>query len=153
MRRILTVALLLGVACSSPPPEPAAPTPESTALLLFTLADLEDPEIEDLAPCFALPEDDSQRAALLDALEKLASVDQVEVQSVQPLDGLDLVAVELTSPLSGGGSAHYSVQLAPGDDGGWTIRWYRGPGVEWPQHRPPRGEGLTTSSPPRDEGE
>ena len=83
--------LLLGVACSLAARRmPAAPDAgRAPALLLFDLADQEEPGIEDLAPCFALPEDDSQRAALLDALEKLASVDQVEVQSVEPLDGLD----------------------------------------------------------------
>ena len=88
---------------------------------------------------------------VLDALEALRPVDEVAVQRVEPLEGLDRVAVELTAPLQGGGQAHYSVQLADLGDDTWVILWFHGPGVEWPSHRRPRGDGLTVSSPPRDE--
>jgi len=141
--------LLLAPGCTPSEPEPTGPG--AVALALFALADLEEPSLDELSSCFQPPEDDAQRAALLDALEALRPVDEVAVQRVEPLEGLDRVAVELTAPLQGGGQAHYSVQLADFGDDTWVILWFRGPGVEWPSHRRPRGDGLTVSSPPRDE--
>jgi hypothetical protein len=141
--------LLLLPGCAPSEPEPTGP--EAVALALFSLADLEEPSSDDLSRCFHPPEDDEQRAALLDALETLSRVDEVSVQRTEPLETLDRVAVELTAPLAGGGQAHFSVQLDGTDDGAWVVRWFRGPGVEWPAHRRPRGDGLSVSSPPRDE--
>ena len=152
-RAVLVTAVsapLLFPACA--PPEPEPPTPEGVALRLFALADLDEPSADQLSACFEPPEDAALRAALLDALEALQPVAEVEVQRVEPLEGLDRVAVELTAPLEAGGLAHYSVQLAATGEGDWIVRWFSGPGVEWPRHRRPSGEGLTTSSPPRDEG-
>jgi len=141
--------LLLFPACTPSEPEPTGP--EAVALGLFSLAEIEEPSTDDLSRCFLPLEDDEQRAALLDALETLGRVGEVTVQRAEPLEGLDRVAVELTAPLEGGGQAHYSVQLDGTGDDTWVVRWFRGPGVEWPAHRLPRGDGLSVSSPPGDE--
>jgi len=146
---LAAVTLALVFACA--PPEAEPPTPEGVARQLFALADLDEPSHEDLSACFDPPGEDMELADLLDALEALQPVTEIDVQLVEPLEGLDLVAVELTSALEAGGQAHYSVQLLRTEDERWIVRWFSGPGVEWPQHQRPRGEGLSTSSPPRDE--
>lgn len=149
--RAAALALLAGAtlaACSNPAPsEQAGPT--GLALRLFELARQGEPAEQQLAECFGPLPDDTSRAALLDALELLAEATTPRVLAEERVAGLALTVVDLTAALPGEGSADYSVHLEGSPEEGWTIRWFRGPGVEWPRQRGPLGQGLTSSAPPR----
>ena len=139
---LLVVAALL--ACSKPGP----PAPAEQALRLFELAGQEEPTEEQLAACFGPLTDDTERAALLDALDTMAPASEPAVRAEERASELALAVVDITATLPGGGTADYSVHLEGNDEEGWTVRWFRGPGVEWPRRSPPRGQGLTSSPPP-----
>ena len=94
------------------------PLPDRLALELFEIAREEDPAPDRIDALFDLGQDDRLRAA-----------------------------VDLVASLPGGGSADYSVQLTE-RDGSWKIVWFNGPGVDWPERRPARGEGLSSSPAP-----
>jgi hypothetical protein len=127
------------------------PGPEETALELFELARAplgEGPDDAALVTMFGVEAGDPARVSLLEALDALAGAGTPSVVSVQPLDTLHRVAVDLEAESPAGGSARYSVQVERGAGGGWVVRWFQGPDLGWPAERPPRGEGLTTSSGP-----
>ena len=149
--RAAALTLLAGAAltaCSDPaPPPPAGPAEQ--ALRLFELAGQGEPAEQQLADCFGPLPDDNSRAALLDALELLAEATTPRVLAEEREGDLTLAVVDLTAALPGEGSADYSVHLEGSAGAGWKIRWFRGPGVEWPRRPAPRGQGLTSSSPPR----
>ena len=136
------LALAALTACS----EPVPPTPAEQALRLFDLAGEEEEPGEDrLVACFGPVPDGAERAALLDALEALAAVSQPSVVGEERAAALALAVVDLTASRPGGGSADYSVHLEGSDETGWIVRWFGGPGVEWPRHARPRGQALTSS--------
>jgi hypothetical protein len=142
---LLSIAALL--ACSeSGPPAPAAPAEQ--ALRLFDLAGQDEPAEERLTACFGPLTDDAERAALLDALDALAPASEPAVLAEERAADLALAVVDITASFPGGGTADYSVHLEGSDEEGWTVIWFRGPGVEWPRRSPPRGQGLTSSPPP-----
>lgn len=140
--------LLLAGAALTACSEPGPPTAAEQALLLFDLSGREEPDEERLAACFDPLPDGAERAALLDALEALAQFSQPRVVAEQRAAELSLAVVDLTASLPGGGSADCSVHLEGSDETGWIVRWFGGPGVEWPRHRRPRGEALTSSPSP-----
>ena len=126
----------------------AAPSgPEHAALELFRAAGTRPFPAERIDALFDLRVDDPRHAALLDALDRLRVAGEPAVTGIQTLEDLQRTAVDLESRLVGGGVASYTVQLEPaGDD--WIVRWFGGPGVEWPPPRRPRDEGLSSSAPP-----
>lgn len=132
------------VACSGG----GLPEPEKTALRLFELAGQEEPAAEELAACFGPLPGESERAALLDALESLGPASAPRVIAKEELDDLGIVVIDLAATLPGEGTAQYSVHLEGDEEGAWVIRWFRGPGVEWPHLGRPGGPGLTSSPPP-----
>jgi hypothetical protein len=142
-------ALVLALAGCRGPSPPEEPTPAQAALRLFDLATVDEPTGEQLSSCFESVPQESERAALLDALAALTSAAAPRVERIEALDGLGLAVVDVTAELPGAGTARYSVQVAVGADGSWKVRWFGGPGTEWPRRRRPRGEGLTTSPPPQ----
>jgi len=146
---LVLVSLLAGCGQDAPP---GPPTPEGAALDLFRLAALPDREDELLEDTFELPQDEARLAALHDALDLLSSALDPRVERIEPLEGLDRVVVDLRAGLPSGGEASYSAQLEADADGRWVVRWFCGPGVEWPPHRRPKGQGLTTSSGPGEAG-
>lgn len=147
---VLVMVSLLAGCGQNAPPEP--PTPEGTALDLFRLAALPDRQDEQLHATFELPEDEARLAALHDALDLLSAAIDPRVERIEPLEGLDRVVVDLRAGLPAGGEASYSSQLESTADGRWVVRWFCGPGIEWPPHRRPEGQGLTTSSGPGEPG-
>jgi hypothetical protein len=147
----LAAVVLALIACSGPEP-PREPTPAQVALGLFELAATDDRTDEQLAATIEIVPRDASRVALLEALDALGPVSAPEVERVEPLADLGLTVVDLRAELPGAGSARYSVQVAVAEDGAWKVRWFGGPGVEWPRHRRPRGEGLSSSPPPGGDG-
>lgn len=139
---------LLAVLALGACPAPGPPAPQELALRLFELARQEDPAPQQLAVCFGPIPDESARAALLDALEPLAAASAPRVVALERLPDLGLVVVDVTATLRGEGAADYSVHLQGSAEEGWTVRWFRGPGVEWPRASRPGGQGLTSSPPP-----
>jgi hypothetical protein len=152
--RIRTLALFvslaaLSVACDAPvgPREPAT-SPELAALDLFALAAEPDASAQDLETLFGPADDPETLAGLRDALDAIAGARDPSIVSAEPLDELDAVALDLVASCEGGGEAHYSVRAERRGPEHWIVRWFRGPGAEWPSYPRPRGEGLS-SSPPR----
>ena len=144
--RVTSVALLATwlAACTV-----ASTGPEHVALELFHAAAERPLPVERIDAIFALRFDDPQRISLLDALDHLRGAGRPEVIGIQTLQDLQRTAVDLESRLVGGGVASYSVQLErSGDD--WIVRWFGGPGVEWPPPRRVRDQGLSSSAPPPD---
>ena len=56
------------------------------------------------------------------------------------------MAVDVEADLAGGGTARISVQLERDVEDRWHVRWFGGPGAEWPPPPRRRGTGLTSSS-------
>jgi len=151
MRLGLLLALLLGSwSCGETPPPPPPPSPEALALELLELGRGEEAEGADEATIerlFGPPQNDLRRAALYDAISSLRAPSGGRVVSSATLEPIERIVVDLTAELIGGGEADYSVQLEPTGDS-WQIRWFQGPGVEWPRYAASRGEGLSNSAPP-----
>ncbi len=147
-RAVIGVALgalaLVPVGCNRQEPvtEPAA-----TALRLFEAAS-SDPAPEQVDGLFGPVEEGLSRATLLDSMAELARAGSPEVTDVVELAELATFAVDLVARLPGGGTARYSVQVVAEEDGSYRVRWFQGPGVEWPSQARRRGPGLTTSNPP-----
>jgi len=141
----LALLAILVFGCCRPP---APPTPEDVALQLFELARQEEPDPRLLDACFGPLPDESARAALLDALEPLAAASAPRVVARETLPDAGVVVVDVVAGLRGRGSADYSMHLEGSDEEGWKVRWFRGPGVEWPRPGRPAGQGLTSSRPP-----
>ena len=142
---LLALLALCGCGRSAAPAESG---PVSKARELFVLAALDEPTDDRLLELFDPGRVGDDRAALLDALDRLDDVSPASDVEVTELSGPDEVVVDLTAELPGGGSAGYSVQLRAETDGSWRIDWFLGPGVEWPASQG-KDEGLTVSAPPR----
>jgi hypothetical protein len=136
------LAVCLG-ACSAPEPGPVEAARE-----MFRLARERPPAAERVDALFGSETRGARRAALLDALEHLAGLSEPQLSGVETMSDLRRTAVDLYAELPGGGIARFSVQLEAIGDEGWRVRWFRGPGVEWPPARPRRDEGLSSSAPP-----
>jgi hypothetical protein len=145
--RTLAVAALaaLVVACAERP----APgeDPIDTALRVFELAAERPRTAEQLGELFGEPGDERRRAALGDALDALAPAGAPVVVAVVTLEAEARLAIDLRAPLAGDAEGFYSVQVERTDAERWTVRWFQGPGVTWPE-RAGRGDGLTTSNAP-----
>jgi hypothetical protein len=115
---------------------------------LFELTTHDEPTDEQLAATLESVPRDAARVAFLEALDALGPIAAPKVERIEPLADLGLTVVDLRAELPGAGSARYSVQVAVTQNGSWRVRWFGGPGVEWPRHRRPRGEALSTSPPP-----
>jgi len=122
--------------------------PAAAALALFTLSRGADPQGQMLETTFDAPPPADDRAALLDALELLAAVEEPRVVDVQTPAGPQDAFVDLDAALPGGGLAHYTVRLRASAEDSWRVSWFQGPGVEWPPPRRMRGDGLSSSAPP-----
>jgi len=122
--------------------------PAAAALELFELARGADPQGELLESTFDAPPAADDRAALLDALELLATVETPRVVDVQTPAGPQDAFVDLDVTLPGGGQARYTVRLRAFSVDSWRVSWFQGPGVEWPPPRRVRGDGLSSSAPP-----
>jgi hypothetical protein len=151
--RALWILLSVGMIACAPPGPPA--TPSEAALRVFQIASEPHPAPETLDLLFAAGGDegdaalsDDQRGALLDALEQLGEATALRVNTVEPLEGSSVTAVDLSGDLAGGGSADYSVHVTARADGSFGVIWLAGPGVDWPSRHRGRGTGLTTSTPP-----
>lgn len=142
---ILTVSCGIGQRES----EYDAHNPEHVALRLFVWANETELSDDALRELFGPVEDLTDRANLYDSIEGIRSAQDAVVTHVEALPHLGSVAVDLASRLAGGGEARYSVHLGrAGDDEPWTIRWFRGPGVQWPVNRVLQDSGLSSSHPP-----
>jgi len=143
----LAIAALFGMACREAP-EPVPEGAAGAALQMFEMAASGEPPQDRLDSLFDPEMGDRNRAALLDALIIVGTTPQAKVESVESLEGLGRSVVELTADLPGGGQAGYAVHVEPLASGSWRVRWFRGPGVEWPASGRRQNEGLTTSAPP-----
>ncbi len=144
--------LMLGLAaaalgCGAPFDPSHEDDPARVAVELFELARSGEPGGEMLTRFFGDGLSDYQQADLLDALAALAGFPAPSVLERSPLAGPDEIYVDLATVLAGGGQARFAVKLDRQDEG-WRVRWFHGPGVEWPAPRSPRSDGLTTSAPP-----
>ena len=145
---VLALPLLLAPSgCGRTTSEPVS-SAEAATLELFRLARLGDAERGAPDAPFDSGLTDDGRAALYDALDLLALDEQPEVVSVESLPEVGRTAVDLSAALAGGGAASYSVQLEQIAEETWIVRWFQGPGVEWPSSRKGRDSGLTSSPPP-----
>jgi hypothetical protein len=147
----LAISLIAAIAACDRPEIPQPGGPGAAALDLFELAGSDAPSEERLGKLFGADLDEHQRAALLEGLAGLATASAPVVIRTESLSGLDRVAVDLSAATPAGGTADFSVQLQQTASGEWKIRWFQGPGVEWPRLGRPRGEGLTTSALPHEE--
>lgn len=136
---LAAVACLAGCAKSEPPEPPAARAARS----LFELAHDTDPSEERLRELFDADALDSPRPALLDALDVLAATAATGTVRLTELSGPDEIVADVEAELDGGGSAVFSVQLRHGDADSWRVRWFQGPGIEWPARPAGRDDGLS----------
>jgi hypothetical protein len=127
---------------------PELPGPADAAVELFLVAAERPLPAERIDSLFDLDAEDPRRVALLDALDLLRHAGQPTVVESQPLPDLQRTAVDLENRLDGGGVASYSVQLEHSGDR-WIVRWFGGPGVEWPVAKRRRNQGLSSSAPPQ----
>jgi hypothetical protein len=147
LRIVPATLLLVAASCAGPHESVHGPGPAAAAL--FELARGGEPADAELERRFEMRGDLDARAALLDALERLAVLRSVEIVAVEPAGPTDAFA-DFVGRLEGGGEARYSVRVRAGEDGAWKVVWFQGPGVEWPQQPSPHGERLSTSMPPED---
>jgi hypothetical protein len=148
VRALALTLLLLGLTgCGPEPPEPLSGA-EAAALELFRLARLSDAERGQAAGPLDPAIADEPRAALYDALDSMAALEEPRIVAVEPLPDVGRTAVDLSVGLAGGGSARFSVQLEAVGEETWVVRWFQGPGVEWPPPRRRRDPGLSSSHPP-----
>ncbi len=141
---ILLALLLAATGCAGPSP-PHENDSAAAARRLFAMSRAGEPTDEQLHELFDADLLSERRVQLLDALAALGDVELAEAVEVHPLSGEDEVVVDLAGVPSGGGTARYSVQLRALEPGAWRIRWFLGPGVEWPGVAR-RDDGLTVSS-------
>jgi hypothetical protein len=147
LRRAIVLLAVALFACRGEK-EPPVAEEARPALLLLQLAGPGGANVEALA---GVIRDDLLAADSTGLLDALGSVDDVtgwEIVSIEPLPELGRAAVDLTATLAGGGSAAFTVQTERDADGTWQVVWLGGPGLEWPHHPRPKGEGLSSSSPP-----
>ncbi len=148
---LLSAVLVAATAACNRSEGPQPGSPAAAAVALFELATSDPPPEQELEELFGTDLDDVQLAALLEALAGITDLAEPTVVRTVPLSGLDRVAVDLSAATPAGGSAEFSVQLERSAGGEWQIRWFQGPGVEWPRRGRPRGAGLTTSALPNEE--
>jgi hypothetical protein len=142
----LLIALCLTTGCATERETPVT-GPGASALELFEVAGLPERSPERLEALFELGQDDRRRAELGDALDRVAQARRPQIILVETMAESGKTAIDLTAELEGGGFAEFSVQLqGAGEE--WKIVWFQGPGIDWPRQRRPRGDGLTTSTPP-----
>jgi hypothetical protein len=144
----LVVALLClaGGGCGRGERDSTGPGP--AALRLFDLARGEEPGPDRLGASFDPVPGEDDRAALLDALSALAPAREPRVVQITRTGGPDDAFVDLEADLAGGGLARYSVRLAEVGPDDWRVRWFQGPGVDWPPFAAGPGEGSRSSAPP-----
>jgi hypothetical protein len=145
---LLAAALLAAISACDRSEAPRLSGPAAAAVELFELAAGDPPSEEGIVRLFGEELDEIQLAALLEALDALATVSEPMMVRTEPLSVLERVAVDLSATTTAGGSADFSVQLQQAASGEWQIRWFQGPGVEWPRRGGIRGAGLTTSALP-----
>jgi hypothetical protein len=149
LRRTLVGLALLGVAACRAPgrPEPTTPTdPEAAARSVFDLAREGEPTPQAVDALFGPVVDELERATLLDALDALGPTDQARIVDRQAEPGEGAIVFDVVAALHGGGEAGFSVGVVAVGEG-WRVRWFHGPGVQWPRARPPAGEGLSALPP------
>jgi hypothetical protein len=141
------LALLALAGCGDPAPD--AEDPAAAVHELFALARPGGAGREErLRALFGAEVVGEAGPALLDAVAALAPAVPARVAPPERLGADGPVAIDVEAELDGGGRARYSVQLARRPDGAWRIRWFQGPGVEWPAPSPRRDEGLSISPGP-----
>lgn len=133
----------IGAAVSCRPATEAMDEPSRLTLELFELARQNEPDAARLDQLFEMQSDERWQARLYDALEQLGSDGEVEIEGVEPLEGLERVVVDVARRLRAEGEARYSVQLGLDDQGRWKVVAFDGPGVSWPR-RGRQGTGLST---------
>lgn len=123
-------------------------TPSGAALSLFVLAG-RDADDRDLAARYVESEAlDADPDGFFDEIEGLSDVRRARVVASEPLAGLDEVVVDLEGERPGPTLVAFMVVAAPTADGTWRVRFFGGPGVQWPRYPIPRGDATTTSPAP-----
>jgi len=145
VRRTLALAALAACACTERPAPGEDPT--DTAARVFELAAESPRTARRISALFGEPGDDRRRAALGDALDALETTGAPVLVEVVALESDARLAIDFRAPLTGDAEGFYSVHVERSESGLWTVRWFQGPGVEWPD-RSRRGDGLTTSNAP-----
>ncbi len=134
---------VIGTSLSCTPDVEPLDEPSRLTLELFELAGQDEPAIERLERIFEMRSDGRWQARLYDALRQLDSDGEVEIERVEPLEGLERVVIDVARRLRADGEARYSVQLRLDGQGRWKVVAFDGPGVSWPR-RGRQGTGLST---------
>jgi hypothetical protein len=142
-RRAWTLALVAGLLACAPAPEPLD-QPSSTALEIFDLARGGDPDDARVAELFDVESNEMWRARLHDALSELSRVDELKIERIETLEGLDRRVIDLTGRLPGEGQADYSVEVEHREGDVWKVVSFFGPGVSWPPRARGKNGGLST---------
>lgn len=145
--RVCPLAAIATLASCARPPVPEA-APARVVRELFALAREGDPTEERLALVLDPRAAGGDRAELLDALALLGATAPGGEIALAALGDPEEIVADVEAGLPGGGTARYSVQLRRIDDGSWRVRWFDGPGVEWPRRPERRDEGLSVSAGP-----
>lgn len=135
---LLALALVAGCAPAETPP-----SPEGTALELFTLE--RDPEAERLQRLFGIEPDARDLSQLLDTLDRLPRDPTVRFAGTAAADGEWWVDLEVDA---GGETQSWSVAIVETEEG-YRVSWLGGPGGSWPRRSLPRRyTGLSVSTVP-----
>lgn len=151
-RTLLLASLtVVAVACgggTDEAPSLSNATPSETALSLFALA-ARNADDRELAARFVSPDGlDEDPDGFFDQVEGLSDVAHPRVVASEALAGLDEVVVDLEGERPGPTLVAFMVVTAPAGDGTWRVRFFGGPGVQWPRYPIPRGDATTTSPAP-----
>jgi hypothetical protein len=146
-RTCITLGVAVWFAACGPATEPLD-EPSRITLQLFELGRDGEPDDGQVALLFDDGADAGGgglwRARLYDALGELARAPEPRVTSVERLDGLERIVVDVECDLPFEGRAAYSVQLSARPDGRLTVVAFDGPGVSWPPRQRGRSSGLST---------
>ena len=115
---------------------------------LFELAGEADPDPAAIAALFGGEVREPLTAELFDALGRLPGSARPEIATVERLEPLGRVVVDVACALDGGGEERYTVQLEPDPAGRLRVTAFDGPGVSWPRKGRPVGTGLSSRPEP-----